>query len=664
VSANDDTTTDRPRLGVCWYPEQWPEERWATDATMMADLGLDLVRIGEFAWSWYEPARDRWRLDRLDRAIDTLAAAGLSVVLGTPTAAPPVWLVRERPDVLAVGPDGRPRAYGSRRHVSPSSPAYRQESRRVVEVLAERYGEHPAVVAWQLDNEPGNHDSARCWSDAAQAAFTAWLEARYGSIEALNDAWGAAFWSGTYPSFDAVRLPVPTVTDHNPALELAHLRFAADQAREALAEQLAVVAAAAPGRATFTNLYLGDVDVEGQAIGRLHRLGAIDLYPHGVAGPQDVAFLLDHARGTALPAGASPADRGGRAWIVELQPGPVNWTGDNPAVPAGQVRLWAWQAVLHGIEAVVWFRWRAGRAGPEQHHAALLRHDATPDRAHTEVARVARELAAAAPGLLRRPAARVALLYRELDAWLLQIVPHVPGASHRVLLTAAHAAARRLGLDVDVVAVDADLAAYDLVLAPALHVVDAPVVERLRAATDRATVVVGPRALVRDEHGRWVDQPLPGGLATDLGRRVDQAGNPAGWPRGWAAPSRVRIGSEVVDAGPWLETTVPLVAADDGEVLDRAVGGSLDAASDGEVLANAVGGPLDGEVVASRRGRLVHLGASSVAAWTAVLAQLTGLEPVADHLEVLARGGTRVVLDHRAVTITGLGPDVDGATGA
>ena len=147
------------RFGVCYYPEQWPATRWAEDAASMAELGLGLVRIGEFAWSRYEPARGRFTFDWLDEAIETLADAGLGVVLGTPTATPPVWLMRERPEILSVGPDGRRRAYGSRRHTSTTSLAYREEAARIVSVLVERYGHHPAVVAWQIDNEPGNWNS-------------------------------------------------------------------------------------------------------------------------------------------------------------------------------------------------------------------------------------------------------------------------------------------------------------------------------------------------------------------------------------------------------------------------------------------------------------------------------------------------------------------------
>jgi beta-galactosidase len=634
----------------------------------MRDAGLRLVRIGEFAWSWYEPARDVFDWRGLDTAVQVIADAGLHVVLGTPTATPPRWLTAQRPTMLSVGPDGRRRAAGSRRHVCLTSPATREESERIVAALVGRYGRHDSLVAWQLDNEPGNHDSARCWCDACAAAFRSWLLGEYGGVAALDEAWGTTFWSGRYGIAELITLPVPTVTAQSPSLELAHRRFAAAQTTAFLAAQREQVHAGSPGRDTFTNLYLGDVDVDAAAVGRLHGLGAIDSYPHGVAGPHDVGFLLDLARGTALPTGSRPAHApggpGGRAWVVEQQPGPVNWTPTNPAVPAGQVRLWGWQAALHGIEALLFFRWRAARSGQEQYHSGLLRQDGSPDRGLAEATQLAGELARVSPALLARPAARVALLMRYDDAWALDISPHLPGASHRALVTAAYTAARRLGLDVDVVPVDCDLTGYSFVLAPGLHLAGPQVLTGLQAAlTAGATVLVGCRALVKDEANVWVDEALPAGLADRLGARVVSAGSPQGWPHGWpdgwpdgrpdggpdgepARPggrSQVDVGGTLVDPGVWLETLEPL-------------------ASDVDVLARAVGGPADGAAVVVTRDRLVHVGAASSAVWLAVLARLTGLEPLPAHLEQFTRAGRPVTIDHAALQVHGLDLDAPDAS--
>ncbi|WP_370323849.1 beta-galactosidase [Euzebya sp.] len=590
------------RLGVCWYPEQWPETDWADDVARMAELGLELVRVGEFAWSRMEPRRGAWDLGWLDRAIALVADAGMRVVLGIPTATPPVWLLRERPDIRLVGPDGRVRPYGSRRHTCPTSPAYREESARVAEVLADRYAGHPAVEAWQIDNEPGNHDSARCWCDGCQDAFRGWLADRHGDVEDINAAWGTAFWSMTYPDLDAVELPAPTMTAHNPSLEVAHRRFASAQVVDGLAALRDVVLAVDPMAVTFTNLYMGDLDIDAQAVHRLHGLGAIDSYPHGVAGPEEVAFGLDLARGAALPPDAGAAHRGGRAWVVEQQPGAINWTGDNPAVAPGQVGDWIAQAARHGIEALLVFRWRMARAGQEQHHAALLTHDRRDTPACAEVRAAAQALAADPPG---RPPATAAVVVDYGDAWILDVVPQVTGADHRRLAVAAHAALRAAGHVVDVVPADADLTGYAVVALPALHQVTADRLRRVEAALDAGVLVlVGARSLVRDPEVVWVDVPTPAGLTDRLGAHVVHAGSPGGWPRG-GPPSAVAVRGEVVPAGPWIEALA----------LDDPAPGRTGP----EVVGVAVGGPLDGAPVAVRRGGLVHVGATSVEAWTAVL---------------------------------------------
>jgi beta-galactosidase len=610
------------RLGVCYYPEQWPRERWPRDLLMMRDAGLELVRMGEFAWSSYELARDVWNWGWLDEVLDLAHEHGLGVVLGTPTATPPIWLAQERPDVLAVGPDGRRRQVGSRRHTCPTSPAYREESLRVVTALADRYAAHPAVQAWQVDNEPGNHDSARCWCDSCQQAFEPWLTERYGDVAALNAQWGTAFWSQTWPSFDAVELPRPTVTGHNPALLLAHRRFAQAQVRAALGEQVDLLSSKAPGVPVLTNHYLGDDVVDVLDLGSLTGLVGHDNYPHGAEGPYDVAFRHQLAR--AASGGADP-------WVMEQQPGPVNWTSTNPPVAPGLVRLWVWQAALHGVDTLLFFRWRAGRFGQEQYHAGLLRHDASPDRGLAEALAVAAELASAPPRLLERPAADTAVLFSYEDAWALDVDPHAAGFSHRRAVVAAYEAAARCGRTVDVVPPTADLTSYSLVLTPALHLATPERVRRLHEALDAgATVVLGPRSLVKDADDAWVDEPVPAGLADRLGARVsDGLTDPEG--------SAVLLGQP---SGGWTD-----VFATHGA----------------QVLHSYEGDWRAGLPAVVRRDNLVAVGVAGAEAWTEVLAHLLGVTSHPAGVEVLPRAdGSAATIDWRAqvLQVEGLSPSL------
>ena len=216
-------------LGVCYYPEHWPEEIWARDAQQMVETGLTWVRIGEFAWSRLEPQPGQFDWGWLDRAIATLGQAGLKVILGTPTATPPRWMLDKYPDMLGHTSAGEIRKFGSRRHYCFSHAPYRDEARRIARLMAERYGTNPTIAAWQTDNEYDCHDTAISYSVHAKRAFQDWCAQRYQSPQALNAAWGNVFWSMEYDSFDQLDLPNQTVTEPNPSHVLAFRRFSSDQ---------------------------------------------------------------------------------------------------------------------------------------------------------------------------------------------------------------------------------------------------------------------------------------------------------------------------------------------------------------------------------------------------------------------------------------------------
>ncbi len=181
------------KLGVCWYPDQWPETLWADDVRRMADLGLSFVRLGEFGWSRMEPSPSQFDWAWLDRALDLIGSAGLEAVLGTPTACPPKWLVDAHPEILARDRQGRIRHFGSRRHYCFSSDVYLAQACRITQLMADRYGRHPAVVAWQTDNEYGCHDTVVSTSDAARAGFRHWLAAQYGSVAGVQESLRSPF---------------------------------------------------------------------------------------------------------------------------------------------------------------------------------------------------------------------------------------------------------------------------------------------------------------------------------------------------------------------------------------------------------------------------------------------------------------------------------------
>ena len=269
------------QLGVCYYPEQWDPARWREDAGAMSAMGLDWVRIGEFSWALVETGRDQFGWDWLDEAIHTLGEAGLRVMLSTPTAAPPKWLVDEKPEILPVGADGRTRGFGARRHYCFSSEAYLQEATRIAAAYAERYGRNRHVRAWQIDNEFGDHDTTLSWSPAASAGFRRWLSSRYRNVDALNRAWGATHWGIRYNSFEQIELPVRAVDDPNPAHALDFARYTSERVARFCEAQAQVIRKHAPGIPISHNFMAGSEEFDHHEVASALDFASFDSYPLG-----------------------------------------------------------------------------------------------------------------------------------------------------------------------------------------------------------------------------------------------------------------------------------------------------------------------------------------------------------------------------------------------
>ncbi|WP_071673345.1 beta-galactosidase [Nioella nitratireducens] len=484
-------------LGTCYYPEHWPEAQWAEDATRMAEVGLTWVRIGEFAWSRLEPTPGDLRFDWLDRATETLGAAGLKVVLGTPTATPPRWMLDKHPDMLAVDAEGRPRGFGSRRHYCFSHEGYLRESARITRLLAERYGANPHVAAWQTDNEYGCHDTVVSYSDAARVAFRAWCTARYGTIKALNDAWGNVFWSMDYNEFNQIDLPTLTVTEPNPAHALAFRRFSSDQVARFNAVQVEIIRELSD--APISHNYMGrEVAFDHYDTGRQMEIATWDSYPMGFLEDRieaDAAHKRRYARQgdpdfQAFHHDLYRAVGQGRWWVMEQQPGPVNWAPYNPTPLPGMPRLWAWEAFAHGAEAVCYFRWRQAPFAQEQMHAGMLRPDSAPAQAFHEAAQVARELADLPE--VEAGQAPVGLVFDYAAAWAWAVQPQGRGQDYFRLVFETYRALRKLGQSVDILPPDTDdLTGYRLVLAPGAVTLS----DRFQAAmaAHDGPVILGPR---------------------------------------------------------------------------------------------------------------------------------------------------------------------------
>ena len=491
------------QLGVCYYPEQWPRSMWADDAKRMVELGITHVRIAEFAWSRMEPRAGEFAWGWLDEAVETLAAAGLKLVLGTPTASPPKWLIDAHPDVLPVRADGVRWNFGSRRHYDISSEIYRRECVRIVAAMAARYGRHPSIVAWQTDNELGCHETVPSYSSAAQTRFQTWLEHRYDSVDALNDAWGNVFWSMEYPSFEAIGLPNLTPTDANPIHLLDFRRFMSDEVASFHREQIDVLREHAPEADLLHNFmgFFTTFDHYRFAEDNALDVAAWDSYP--IARTESIALpeaqKARYARTAHPDVSAFDHDRyraigAGRFWVMEQQAGPVNWAPWNPVPAKGMVRLWAYEAFAHGAELVSYFRWRQCPYAQEQMHSGLNLPNNELSPGGLEVQQVAREIAssAALSGLGVPTRVATAIVFDYETQWMFEIQRHGKTFDYQTLAFDYYEALRELGLDVDIVSSKADLSPYRLVVVPSIAVIDDTLVDQIERSS--AQWVFGPRS--------------------------------------------------------------------------------------------------------------------------------------------------------------------------
>ncbi len=512
-------------LGVCYYPEHWPESWWVEDARRMREAGITYVRIGEFAWSRYEPKRGAFDWSWLDRAIDTLGGAGLKVVLGTPTCAPPKWLVDEYPDIIPYDEQGHQRGFGSRRHYTFSSQTYHDESQRIVEILARRYGGNKYIDGWQTDNEYGCHDTILSWGPEDLQGFRSWLRRNYQSPEQLNEAWGNAFWSMDVSDFNHVSLPHMAVTETNPAAKLDFWRFQSEQVAAYNKMQCDIIRAHSPGRWITHNMMGFFNDYDHWRLGDDLDIASWDSYPVGfterfpfseeehvqwseTAHPDIAPYFNDLYRGVGR----------GRFWVMELQPGPVNWAPWNPVPKPGMVRLWTWEALAHGAEAVCYFRWRQAVSGQEQMHSGLNLPGLNElSQGGREASQVGAEVLQVGrlPQTTRAP---VAIVHDYEASWITRIQPQGKDFEFPTLMFRWYEAVRSLGIDIDFVPPGADLKGYKLVLVPTLpHVNDAA--EKAFAAAD-GTVLYGPRTGSKTRHHAIPPNLPPGPLSELLQVRV------------------------------------------------------------------------------------------------------------------------------------------------
>lgn len=503
---------ERLWLGSAWYPEQWPEARWEEDLRLMKAHGANVVRIGEYAWSRMEPTEGQYELDWLVRAVRLAAKYDIKVVIGTPTDTPPAWMTQAYPDVRQITTDGRPVAHGMRRHFSISSQRYRQFARAIVGRMAQALADEPNVIGWQIGNEPTDES----YDDEARAAWIEWLKARYGTLDRLNELWTTHYWSQAYSDWDQV----PFSADRaNPGWMLEIKRFITSQWVDFHQNQFDTIRAHVP-QSQFITVNFG-------GLGWANRFDRYEANRGLDFTSWDNYVGMGHLQ--PFRNGAShDLVRGWKNknfWVMEIQPGYVNWAPVSNMLYPGETRLMAWQAIGHGSDGILYWQWRNARNGQETMHGALIGQDGKPLPVYAEVQQIGREMAIASPVVAgTHPVSQVAILQNYDSRWAIDFQLHNRNYDQtEVLLDYYEPMKSALGA-VDIVEAErAPLDRYRLVVAPSLNIITPETEARLEAYVRAGGhLVLGPRSGLKDHWNRLEPNRQPGPLADLLGGQVEQ----------------------------------------------------------------------------------------------------------------------------------------------
>jgi beta-galactosidase len=511
VAAQVPSTPNSPSLllGAAWYPEQWPESRWEADLSLMEAAHIHLVRVGEFAWSSLEPREGDYELDWLARAVRAAERHHIAVVIGTPSAAPPAWLTTKYSETLRTMPDGRKDGHGNRAQFDWSNPKYRELAARIAAKLAERFGHDANVIGWQIDNEYGNES----YGDETRSQFQQWLRAKYKTLENLNARWTTVYWSESYQ--DWAQIPIQEGYG-NPGLLLNWKEFVSDTWRSYQRNQIDAIRAHVDSRQKITTNMMGWFDAfDHYTVAQDLDFASWDNYVgSGHLDPVRTGAAHDLTRGFLRR----------NYWVMETQPGAVNWSANNNMLDKGEVRAMAWNDIGHGADAVEFWQWRSALNGQEQYHGVLVGADGTPVPVYDEVKQIGAEFEKAAPALDGTTIdSQVAILQDYESRWAINWQRHNSAFDPVNALIGYYASLRALARSVDIVADTAPLGRYKLVVAPSLNLLTPEAAKNLEAyVRGGGHLVLTQRSAMKDEDNSLYPQRQPGPLTELLGARVEQ----------------------------------------------------------------------------------------------------------------------------------------------
>ena len=506
---NNSIPSQKLHFGASYYPEHWPEERWPEDIRLMQEAGLTVVRMAEFAWSSMEPSAGKFNFFWLEQAIEKLAAAGIVSVLGTPTAAPPAWLVEKHPDLLAVDENGGRVQFGNRCHYCVNSPEFHTATLRIVRAMGKNFGHNPNVIGWQIDNEYNRV----CYCDRCRNLFQQFLADKYGSLDVLNQRWTTAYWSQTYSAWEQIPLPVGP---HHPALMLEFKHFITASYRKFQRLQLEALRPHLRAGVWTTHNFMG-------------WFGGYDHYE--MAADLDLAswdWYVGTGHHDYLQSGAShDLTRGFKHrnfWLMETQPGHTNWAVKNNSLNKGEAHAMAWHAIAHGADAILYWQWRSALGGQEQYHGTLVDQSGQPRPFYEDAQTLGKQIQSVS-GLLAgsKVSARVAMLNSYDSRWAIEFQRHHSDFDYVAHFNLYYRSLAVRNVNVDIVSADSPLDGYKLVVAPALLILNEKRVTQLKEfVKNGGHLILTLRTGMKDEFNALLPSRQPGALAELAGLEVEE----------------------------------------------------------------------------------------------------------------------------------------------
>ena len=606
-------------LGAAYYPEHDPETEWESDARLMQELGLNVIRVGEFCWNRMQQSDGSLTLDWLERLVELYYRHGIRTILCTPSATPPVWAVERFPDMLPVLPDGRKGLFGGRRHYSVFHKGYRELSVELARSLAKRFGHNPAVAGWHIDNEIGSYGVVDC-SETAVKAFRKHVELEFATVEALNRAWGLIFWNQEIDYFDQLPAPTQMMCTRNPQYLHAYNRFclrgmadfalAQAEAIRPLTDRSQWIVASCEG--ATQHVMFDRLRERGDNL-----LDYVELNNYPELLPQDgqAAMRLDNVRAT---------DRPRPFLVLEQQVGSGYTTtgGIDPAVR----RYWAWEALARGSRSVCWFHWRRFRTGCEWRLTSVVERDRKPRMVYRSLQTLIREIRRVEPVLLDARVIPDVQVYLDLDsvlAWdrssepLFWMEIQLPDAVHqrfplweKTVRRTVYNPLTAFGLTLDFVKPHETWDPAKPLIIPDMDLCMPECIGKLRAFLEAGgTVICFPGVGERDHHAAHHDHPSPGLLGPLFGISLDDY---YPLPAGQGAIYDPALGKMTAESWPEVDTSATVLLEGQNLEVDIRHGEILNP-ENADVIGRYAGGSCDGRPAITRcrvgKGIAYYLGA-------------------------------------------------------